>query len=266
MKEDKTTYIEQLNRFLNKEDAESSMHRAWEPKSNLARDTKSVDEVSDVPTSAELVLVETVETTAAENGVLLATKALHRQHTQSEVEESESGLSIPAPRRILESNPGVAPEIRRLNGTGLDMLLKEDAFLRAVNLVDSQGARAREAEKWEYYFVTGDDAGPRIIQKLREQLNFREQKIVFLKGSSLQGSRLNAVLHGSKLIPWGAIYLRGNTHEYKLDDEELKVLFLCLHENQTPRPPQSPKKAPRRESTVSRLLKRVVRSTPPEDE
>ena len=256
MKEDKTTYIEQLNRFLNQENANPTMQPAWDSKSNLAREIKSVDEVSAVPASGELALVDAVETT----------KTFGRIQTQSEVEESESGLSIPAPRRILESNPGVAPEIRRLNGTGLDMLLKDDAFLRAVSLVDRQGTRAREAQKWEYYFVTGDDAGPRIIQKLREQLNFREQKIVFLKGSSLQGSKLNAILHGSKLIPWGALYLRGNTHEYNLDDEELKVLFLSLHENQTPRPQPSPKKAPRRESTVSRLLKRVVRSAPPEDE
>jgi|GEM_PF-5050685 len=134
------------------------------------------------------------------------------------------------------------PRTLRLGKEGRRLIAEDPAFRHAIGLPTAKSVV--DPKEWEYYFVAGDELGPRIVQKsLTSARPYQDQKVIFLRESELI-SAFDLEVDASPLVH-GSVWA-GDESGY--DEAEMSPLnspaFLRYHERMVVR------SAPRRNTSV----------------
>ena len=159
----------------------------------------------------------------------------------SEAQELSYIPPLPSQAELPSAYQG-PPRTRRLGKEGRRVIAEDPAFRHAVGLPTAKSVA--DPKEWEYYFVAGDELGPRIIQKsLTSARPYQDQKVIFLRESELV-SAFDLEVDASPLVH-GSVWA-GDESGY--DEAEISPLkspaFLRYHERMIVR------SAPRRNTSV----------------
>jgi len=76
------------------------------------------------------------------------------------------------------------PRTLRLGPEGRRIIAEDPAFRRALGIKTAKAVN--DSREWDYYYVAGDEMGPRIIQKsLTSARPYQDQVVIFLRESEL---------------------------------------------------------------------------------
>ncbi len=123
----------------------------------------------------------------------------------------------------------------RLGAKGVKIITSYDPYLSSIKVLAGKGDEAADTTKWEYFFITGDRAGPRLIRKGLDARFYRDQTVTLLEGSRLYIERIGELLADARPLPTGMLSARGGTGALDVGADESER-FLRVHEARRPRP------------------------------